>query len=359
MECRFAGKAGRSGLSGRIFVRGFSVLVALVVSVALTGVTRPIRPARATATPVPTRAATPAPAPTAAAMPSVVVYPFGTGSNIKPSTGVQAAALFEAVVGRLGGVAVVKPGLGVARADYLTNAVKLGVDYYVSGYLSQVGDSTVALVEQLVSTQSGTIVYSHTADIQSYNDATGEAQTIHDTIAAREESLHTQIVQSQTTAAATPAPVANGTQANLGNLFGSFGRKRGPKATAIPVAVRKPAKGVLVVRVIGGPGTAAGDLVSALNVYYNAKLTNASGANLVTAADGICGTNRSNTIASGTLQERSVKNGFLRKTQYLFTLQIYTCFGAVLAQSNGAGDTPRAAMDAAVNAYAEAHPQNA
>lgn len=336
-----------------------AVALVLALSVALVGAARPARPARAVPTPVPQPVATTAPA----TPPSVVVYPFTTGSNIKGATGVQAASLFEAVMQRLGGVTVVAPGKGIARADYLTNALKLGADYYVSGFLSEVGDSTVALVEQLVSTQSGTIVYSHTADIQSFNDATGEAQTMHDTIVAREESLHAQIAASQTAAAATPPPVANGAQANLGSLFGSFGKKRGAKsAPAVVAAVKKPAKGVLVVGVTADSpdrARATNDLLDALNVYYKASVVSSVVPNnLVASASTICGANRENTIASGNLQAQSVKNGFFKKTQYAFTLQIYTCFGAILAHTDGSGDTPRAAIDAAVGAYAGAYPSN-
>jgi hypothetical protein len=41
-----------------------------------------------------------------------------------------------------------------------------------------------------------------------------------------------------------------------------------------------------------------------------------------------------------------------------FNLAVYTCFGATLDREVGKGSSVKSAVDAAVAAYAEAHPDN-
>ena len=78
-------------------------------------------------------------------------------------------------------------------------------------------------------------------------------------------------------------------------------------------------------------------------------------ANVSASADSICGTNRNNTIASGTIAQVIPKRGRATST---FVLSVYTCFGAKLGDVTGTGSSPKAAVDAAVASYASAHPDN-
>ncbi|MDQ6823241.1 MAG: hypothetical protein M3Z07_01905, partial [Candidatus Eremiobacteraeota bacterium] len=217
-------------------------------------------------------------APTSA-VPTVVVFPFGISSNIKAGSGEQAAQLFAQVMRQAGGLTVINSGSGIARIDFQTSAKKLQADYYISGYMTLLGDS-VSLVEQLVDVASGVVIFARTAQISDVNDATAQAQAIHDTIILRETSFQASLSQAAAPAA-TPTPLPNN-QANLGQLF-----KRRARAVAAPVAtaVLKPAKGIFVTR-ISGPltgaeitaGTAA--LRSALDANFNVRTATELGGDL-------------------------------------------------------------------------------
>ncbi len=333
-------------------MRRTPAILALIFSLSFVGAA----PRAATRTPVPAPSATPSMAPTSA-VPTVVVFPFGISSNIKAGSGEQAAQLFAQVMRQAGGLTVINSGSGIARIDFQTSAKKLQADYYISGYMTLLGDS-VSLVEQLVDVASGVVIFARTAQISDVNDATAQAQAIHDTIILRETSFQASLSQAAAPAA-TPTPLPNN-QANLGQLF-----KRRAHAVAAPVApaVLKPAKGIFVTR-ISGPltdaeitaGTAA--LRSALDANFDVRTATELSGDLPRGADKICGINRDNTIASGAASTSSVKSGFFRKVQYAFDLRVYSCFGSVLSQTSGTGATLTAAIRSAVGAYVTAHPRN-
>lgn len=334
-------------------MRRISAIFALVLSAALVGAA-PRAPHKATPTPAPLAIPT---APPPAASPAVVVFPFGISSNIKAGSGDRAAQLFAQVMRQAGGLDVVDGGAGVARVDFLTTAEKLHADYYVSGYMTLLGDE-VSLVEQLVDARTGVIIFARTAQIANVNDATAQAQAIHDSIIARENSFQTSLSQAAAPAA-TPTPLPNN-EANIGQLF-----KRRTRPTAAPALgpVQKPAKGIFVARISGSlsssdltAGTSA--LRDALEGDFTVRGVSAPNEDLAKGADAICGSSRDNTIASGVASTTSVKSGFFRKIQYEFALRVYTCFGSVLSESSGSGSSLAGAIKSAVSAYATAHPQN-
>ncbi|MGZ3496375.1 MAG: hypothetical protein ACXWNK_03850 [Vulcanimicrobiaceae bacterium] len=323
------------------------------MSIALVGAARP--PAKPAATPAPSP--TPTAAPTTA-QPILVVYPFSVTGDIKPDTGTKAAALFVQQITQAGDIAALQGNPSVQRSNYPTDAVQKHADYYLSGYMTLIGDG-VSLVEQLVSVSSGTIVYSNTAQIQSFNDAASQAHAIHDALIANEKRF-TAAINNQPAASSTPSSMP-GNQANIGGLFKHGNRD---KATPAPklASADKPQKGIFIVRIGGalpdGELTAGTQsLYQALGEHYNAKMTGATG-NASKSADSICGTDRNNTVATGDVATGSVKSGFFRKAQYTFTLSVYTCFGAQLAQTSGTGSTLGDAIRAAVDAYATNHPAN-
>jgi hypothetical protein len=169
--------------------------------------------------------------------------------------------------------------------------------------------------------------------------------------------------QAQATATATPMP---SNQANIGkgiSDIASLFKRKGKSAAKNTVAVVKPDKGILVAHV-NGPlpadnlSSATSELYAALNTFYNTRMTNASGTNLSSQADGICGSNRNNTIATGTISAQSARHGLATRTQWTFNLAIYTCWGAKLAEQTATAGSLKDAVTTAVTAYAQAHPQN-
>lgn len=316
--------------------------------------------AAARPTPTPSPSPTPAAAPQQA-LPLVVVFPFDISSDLKAGTGASAAQVFAQQMNNDGGIDAITGPSTIKRADYAKYAASVNALYYVAGYMTPLGNG-VSLVEQVVATRSGTIVFGQTAQIESIEDASAQAAYIHDGILAREKQLADAYTAAQ--AQATPTPEA-GNQADLGKgLAGIKGLFKHNRSAATPApAIHKPSKGVLVAHVEGSLPSgdltkATSELYSALNQRYNAKMTSASGSNLAKTADALCGTDRNNTIATGTASAAMQHRTFGSHAQYTFVLQIYTCFGAKLAEGTGVADSLPEAVQKAVAAYASEHPQN-
>lgn len=314
-------------------------------------------------TPIPKPTASPAVAPPQVnSLPIIVVFPFGTSTDIPAANGEKAANLFVQVMNSAGGLDAIGAPSTIKHENYLGYARTVNADYYVTGYMTPLGEG-VSLVEQVVSTRSGTMVFGQTAQIDSFADASSQAITVHDGIVAQEQAFKAQYQSAQATS--TPAPAATG-QANLtkgiSDIAGLFKRK-GKSATTKTVAVQKPDKGVLVAHVNGtvpesNLSSATSVLYSALNGYYNTRMTNASGQNLTKQADGICGSDRNNTIATGTLSAKTTRHGLGSRTDWTFNLDVYTCWGAKLASQSATAGSLKDAVANAVSAYAQAHPQN-
>jgi len=322
----------------------------------------------ASATPTPLPLLTPAPAATAGTgSPVVVIYPFDVQGGMDQKIGVAMAQITAQEMAAAGGITIAGVPTGITRASFLENARTQKADYYISGYVTPVGE-IAAVVIQLVAVDSGIIIYSQTAQVATVADVASQALVERDAILV---NAHPGSRQSVAQASNTPAPTAsNGANMNVAGLgsivdsvFGKHAKASpkpgsGPGATPLP----KPQRGVIVSRVTastdlaGDTTNATSYLYNALNHYYNAQMTGVT-ENVEKAADSICGTNRNNTIAAGSLAPTKPA-GHHAKQQVAFTLSIYTCFGAKLDQQVGTADTIDKAIAAAVAAYATAHPDN-
>lgn len=309
--------------------------------------------AKPSPTPSPTSGPTAAPR-----LPLVVVYPFEYSSDLQRDTGTKAAQLYVAEMNAAGGVDALQGPITVKRANYGTYAKSLNASYYVSGYMTPLGGG-VSLVEQVVDTTTGTIILGATAQIGSFEDAASQAVSIRDGIIEREQS-RAQAFQ-EASAQATPAPLPSN-QANIGAGLSGLFRHRGHQA-ATQAAIVKPDKGIFVMHVSGSAAAAqlteaTNALYAALNHNYNAHMTSVSG-DAGRQADAICGTARNNTVATGKLSTQSVRRGPFNHTEYTFVFDVYTCFGAKLAETTAQGGSVGSAVSSAVAAYANDHPQNA
>jgi hypothetical protein len=90
-----------------------------------------------------------------------------------------------------GGITVVRGATDAKPADYRSLARAAGADVYFSGSVVPVGPGYSA-IENLVSTRSGTVMWSTTMQFRSIADIVGEGARIHDELMRGE---------------ATPAPV--------------------------------------------------------------------------------------------------------------------------------------------------------
>jgi len=350
--CRFQQGCCMSFHAREGFVRRVFAALLLVSTVALIAAAPPPAP-KATSTPAPS--ALPSARPK---LPLVVVYPFDFSTDMRSDTGMRTAQLFISQMNAAGDVDALQGPATVKRASYLDYARSLTASYYVAGYMTPLGGG-VSLVEQVVDTSTGTIILAATAQIASFEDATSQAITIRDGIVAREQSKAQAF--SEASAQATPAPLASN-EANISGGIASLFKHR-VRQTPDPhaLAIVKPAKGIFVVRAGGSPvaalNEATGALYSALNHYYATRNTN-SGGDAAKSANAICGADRNNTVATGTLSSKSMRRGFFSRTQYSFVLDVYTCFGARLAETSGDGDSVKSAVSAAVAAYVADHPLN-
>jgi hypothetical protein len=121
-------------------------------------------------------------APQIFAPPVVVVYPFTVaGGSMSPQVGGDVALLIADRLAAIGGLDVKPFTPGTERPDYLTAAEKQSADYYVAGFLTPIG-SEVSLIVQVVSTYGGTVEWSSTSTIRTYNDAVAQADGVHDAI---------------------------------------------------------------------------------------------------------------------------------------------------------------------------------
>ncbi|HEY1975664.1 MAG TPA: hypothetical protein VGG89_03895 [Candidatus Baltobacteraceae bacterium] len=310
--------------------------------------------------PTPSPAASAAPKPGFGQTPTVLVFPFETQSGADPKIGAAISQILSQGMAQAGGLTVLPIPQNVARADYQTYAREQHAEFYISGYVTPIGE-TASVVEQLVGVNDGIVLFSQTAQVNSVADVASQSLQARSFIIAY-ANRNTQNIASTT--ANTPAPaVTNGAQVKLGGISAIvdsvFHRRGAATPTPIPASA-KPARGVIIAPLAPNGNVPAADLTNATNELYfamsrrfNASITPVK-SSVATSADSICGTRRNNTIAGGTLAENIQKHGH----EVVFTLSVYTCFGAVLDTQIGKGDNIKAAIDKAVTAYTTAHPDN-
>lgn len=303
----------------------------------------------------------PSPPPSLEQAPVVLVYPFDVQTGADPRIGTAIAQILAQEMAAAGGIAVPPIPQNVKRADFLDNARAAKADFYISGYVTPVGDSA-AVVEQVVSVESGVILFSQTAQVSSVADVASQSLLARSQILAF-VGRGTENVETQTSN--TPAPTSsNGAQvpiSGLTNIVDSVFKHKGAAHSPSPAPALKPPRGVIISPVTSSGYLAPAELTNALRELYlalNARFTTQMTA--VTSppaqsADAICGPNRDNTIATGTLTETPGKHNRVAVT---FVLLVYTCFGAPLEREVGKGASLKTAVDSAVAAYAAAHPDN-
>lgn len=162
--------------------------------------------------------------------PVVVVYPLTVGGDTEREAGGRIGVLYATRLAELGGITVKPPTPGTARAQFLERARGQSADYYVTGFLTPLGND-VSVVNQIVSTASGIVVWSDTVQIRTYAEAAGQAELIR---AAILRHAGRSLAALDAVAAPTGAPSAQPSGKNDSNISGLFrGRKRpGPNSSA-------------------------------------------------------------------------------------------------------------------------------
>jgi hypothetical protein len=172
--------------------------------------------------------------------PAVIVYPLTVSGGGDPTgeVGSNIAVLISNKLADLGGLTV-KPYLpGTTRAQYLDAALKAGADYYVTGYLTPVGGD-VSMIVQIVSTYSGSVVFSTTAVARTYADAVGQADIVRAAILRHAGRAYAAIEAPAPAPSASKAPLATDGNVDLTKALGRH--HRAPSPTAAPTTASSAA----------------------------------------------------------------------------------------------------------------------
>lgn len=296
--------------------------------------------------------------------PTVLVFPFAVnGGDVTKEAGSRLAVTIATQIANLGGVNVKPAPPGIERQSYLGAARHETADYYITGYVTPLGDG-VSVVEQLVSTQTGIVVFSYTAQIRTFEDATSQGDVLREAL-LRHQSRNLGAYAAPPPPAANPSPTAapgDGSKANLGRLFGRKQRRATqpsptPGPTAVALSERRPAAaassaapavapssipaqrgstyGVLA---IGGPAETdrrSFTLAAIRNVMIAKHQRVASS---VATSDVACSDRTIGTLLGGNLATRY--RTILGQPQTLATLELlaYDCTGSVVYRKTFARD---------------------
>ena len=299
--------------------------------------------------------------------PTVVVYPLTSTGRSGAETGSNVSVLLATKIAELGGVSVKPYTPGTARPGYLDAARGAGADYYVTGFMTPVGPE-VSLIVQVVSTASGSVVYSTTTMARTYADAVNQADALHDAILRHAGRGLPGLGAPLAAASAPPAPSAS--DAGSVNLTKAFGRKRRgnpvAQASAKPLAAAAapvPAAtsgGRRLVAQVGGPASVLerAYAATALAAAFRRDGT-ASGTLAVSPEDAaahvaeLCKANAgTRTLYATTL---TIETGAHKTNVASIDIAAYDCSGAptvrrhVAAMAASGRSGTRAAIDRAVN----------
>jgi hypothetical protein len=172
--------------------------------------------------------------------PAVVVYPFQASAVLPRDVTLRIVTILSNQIAIDGRVHVIPADPDTDRSAYLTTARTLGANFYVTGFLTPLGDGA-SLIEQLVSTQSGAVVFSSSATINNLTDVNAQGDAMRNAIVGRANPGY-PVFAPDSSSDATPVPPHSTSseppEANIGGLF--HRKKAEPKPTATPSPAPTP-----------------------------------------------------------------------------------------------------------------------
>ncbi len=233
----------------------------------------------------------------------LVVYPFAVSGSAPDDLGSRVSAKIAAEVTALGGVRVDFGADTAKPAEYRAAARAAGAELYFSGSIVPVGTSFSA-IENLVSTHSGTVVWSRMFQFRNVDDISGQGAQVRD-----------ELMQT----AATPTP--------------------GTAAAGLDLITPAPASGFAVLTVTGS--AADGDRATARQALIDTlqqrgfRVVTASGSASVDPTSNsvaLCTTTGTQTLIWGTLDTTRVASGGTSpQTTAHISLQTYDCLKHALS----------------------------
>jgi hypothetical protein len=278
-------------------------------------------------------------APAFTIVPTVIVYPLAaTSSSIDREASARIATVLATQIAQGGAVKVIPPKADVERANYLADARSVGANYYVTGFVTPLGKGA-SVVEQVVSTTSGTLVFSVTNYITSLNEIAAQGDQLRAGILER-STRGIQAFEAPSPPAPTPAPEpSNGADLNVNKLFG---HKKAPT----PAAVAAPPKNATVaILTVGGSAdsdhrSAAAQAIAAAfeRVGRHAVIVNAAA-----PSNDLCTANRASALVAAWLDTPAGANAALR-------IIAYDCSGKI-AYDHAFNEPLASVTGTAVDAY--------
>jgi TolB-like protein len=309
------------------------------------------------------------PPPSFYSKPNVIVFPFiSNGSSIDREASSRLATVIATSMADTGLVTVTPPPPGTDRKDYLNVARANRSDYYIAGFMSPLGNG-VSIVEQVVSTATGIVVYSQSTQLTTYNDAAGQGDDLA-TFVSRHANRGLAAIGTPPPAASPTPAASNGPEANLGKLFS---RKKKPAARPTASPTPKPnatAPAAALVNVTtaapAAPAAAAADYAvlpvagpadAALRELATARLADRAHAERAATAAAACASHPRKAVLAGTLTTTpNAAGGGNAKLE----LTASDCSGKVLWRQTHGGDATGAqglqtaterATEGAIGAY--------
>jgi hypothetical protein len=287
--------------------------------------------------------------------PTVMVFPFiPNGNSIDREALSSLAVLIAQQMANTGKVTVLPPPPGTDRTAYLAVARKGGADYYVTGFISPLGNGA-SLVVQVVSTGTGIVIFSHSAQIDTVADAASQGIDLANDLGTYANRAFADV--GTPPPAPTPSP-AGGNEANLSGLAKLFHKKPGgspePEATAAAVSSTNRA----IVATAAVPTTPeytvvpiGGTAEASLRTSAARLLVERAHANRAESAAAACSADPQTKVISGSLATQSGAFGAVRAT---FQLKVSVCGGITLWDQSvsGRGHAEQATQKAVDDALA-------
>ena len=167
-------------------------------------------------------------------VPIVIVYPFvGSSADLDREASARIATTLATQIALDGKVKVIPAKSGVERDQFLADARSVGANYYVTGFVTPLGRGA-SVVDQVVSTTSGTMVFSVSDFITAYADVVNQGDRLRNAILER-ATRGIQAFAAPPPPAATPEPEpSRGTDVNVLNLSKKAKKRSGPAALTLP-----------------------------------------------------------------------------------------------------------------------------
>jgi hypothetical protein len=189
-------------------------------------------------------------APFASNTPSAVVFTLVPSGAASLESAARIAAAISVRLGSPGTVTVKSAPGEVKQADFQSAAQKLGVDYYVSGFVAPFGGgSSVAL--QVVSVASGASIWSGTATLNGTDDVGDAADVIGKVIVGRSSQLGYGPAPSGTapparTASPAPSPAAAAPRSASQAVAAAAAQGQGGAETTTAATTGRPSRTIAV-----------------------------------------------------------------------------------------------------------------